>query len=143
MTDMSIRSIDDVAFGAELEPFVPDTSLAAAAAVADAVGWGAGARFKDHAQARREGLPGALVPGIMAMGFLTSMIHRWAPTARVEHIDTVFRAPLLADQPCTISAVVTDVDSDSGVVQLDLAVKNDAGETRVFGTANVRLPAGR
>ena len=139
---MSIDSIRDVTFGAELPAFEPDTSLAAAGTFADAVGWGRGGRFKDHERARKEGLPGALVPGIMAMGFLTSMIHRWAPTAQVEHIDTVFRAPLLADEPCTVTAVVTDLDEEQGLVQLDLTVKNPAGETRVFGTANVRLPTG-
>jgi len=137
---MPIETILDVEFGVELEPFVPDTSIAATGAFADAVGWGGGGRFKDHAQARQEGLPGALVPGIMAMGFLSSMIHRWAPTAQIEHIDTVFRAPLLADEACTLSAVVTDIDTDEGRVELDLSVKNPAGETRVFGTARVRLP---
>ena len=101
---------------------------------------GGGARFKDHEGARKEGLPGALVPGIMAMGFLTSMIHHWSPAARVRHVDTVFRAPLIADEPCELSAVVTDVDEDDGSVQLDLTVKNGAGETRVFGTAEISLP---
>ena len=139
---MAVETIMDVEFGSELEPFVPDTTLAATGAFADAVGWGGGGRFKDHEQARREGLPGALVPGIMAMGFLSSMIHRWAPPARIEHIDTVFRAPVMADEPCTIGAVVTDIDTDTGVVELDLSVKNEAGETRVFGTARVRLPTG-
>jgi len=137
---MAVETVADVDFGVELEPFVPDTSLAATGAFADAVGWGLGGRFKDHAQARREGLPGALVPGIMAMGFLTTMIHRWAPAAAIEHVDTVFRAPVLADEPCALSAVVTDIDTDTGVVELDLSVKNAAGETRVFGTARVRLP---
>ncbi|MCZ6657052.1 MAG: MaoC family dehydratase [Gammaproteobacteria bacterium] len=139
---MSIETIADVEFGAELEPFQPDTSLAATGPFADAVGWGDGGRFKDHERARKEGLPGALVPGIMAMGFLTSMIHRWSPVAKVEYIDTVFRAPVLADQPCTITAVVTDVSAEDGLIQLDLTVKNAADETRVFGTANVRLPLG-
>lgn len=138
---MSIRSIADVEFGMELQPFEPDTSLATTAAVADAVGWGGGGRFKDHDRAREEGLPGALVPGILAMGFLTSMIHRWSPAAKVERIDTVFRAPLLAEQACLLAAVVTDIDVDGGLVQLDLTVKNAAGETRVFGTADVRLPS--
>ena len=139
---MTIRTIGDVQFGAELEPFAPDTSLAATSAFAEAVGWGSGrgGRFSDHEAARKEGLPGALVPGIMAMGFLTSMIHRWSPVAEVTHVDTVFRAPLLADEPCTISAVITDVDEEEGVVQMDLTVKNEKDETRVFGTANVRLP---
>ena len=137
---MTIRSVQDVEFGAELPGFHPDTSLAVTGAFADAVGWGRGGRFKDHERARREGLPGALVPGIMAMGFLTSMIHRWSPAARVVHIDTVFRAPLIADEPCTLGGVVTDVDEATGAVQLDLTVKSSAGETRVFGTADVRVP---
>ena len=88
-TEMTVDTIMDVEFGAELEPFAPDTSLAATGAFADAVGWGGGGRFKDHEQARREGLPGALVPGIMAMGFLSSMIHRWAPAARIDYVEVV------------------------------------------------------
>lgn len=141
MTDtITVTSVQDVEFGAELPPFVPDTSLANTSAFADAVGWGRGGRFKSHERARKEGLPGALVPGIMAMGFLTSMIHQWSGAARVLHIDTVFRAPLLADETCTIAGVVTDIDEDTGSVQIDLTVKNEAGETRVFGTADVALP---
>ncbi len=137
---MTVETVHDVEFGTELPVFEPDTSLSITSAFASAVGWGGGGRFTNHDRARAEGLPGALVPGIMAMGFLTSMIHRWSSAARVEHIDTVFRAPLLADEPCTIAGVVTDVDEASGRVQLDLTVKNAAGETRVFGTADVRLP---
>jgi acyl dehydratase len=137
---MSIATIADVEFGAELPPFEPDTSLERTSAFAQAVGWGLGGRFSDHEKAKKEGFPGALVPGIMAMGFLTSMIHRWSQVAEVVHVDTVFRAPLVADQPCFINAVVTDVDEADGMVELDLTVKNEAGETRVFGTANVRLP---
>ena len=140
---MSINSIHDVEFGAELPTFEPDTSLVQTSAFARAVGWGGGSRggrFEDHEQARAEGLPGALVPGIMGMGFLTSTIHQWSPHAVVEHIDTVFRAPMLADEPCSIGAVVTDVDEDAGLVELDMTLKNSADETRVFGTARVRLP---
>lgn len=135
---MSVNRIEDVEFGAELPTFEPETDLDRVRAFADAVGW-RGARFDDHERARAEGLPGALVPGIMSMGFITTMIHRWSPRARVEYIDTVFRAPLLADEPCTLSAVVTDVDVGSGIVELDVSVKNAAGETRVFGNARVRI----
>ena len=67
------------------------------------------------------------------------MIHRW-PEGEVVKIDTVFRAPMLADKPLTISAIVTDIDEDEGLVELDLTIKNEADETRVLGTANVRLP---
>ncbi len=135
---MSITRIEDVEFGAELPTFEPDTSLDRVREFAGAVGW-LGARFDSHERARHEGLPGALVPGIMSMGFITTMIHQWSPRARVEYIDTVFRAPLLADEPCALIGVVTDVDFESGVIELDVSVKNTAGETRVFGNARVRI----
>ncbi|MEM7250510.1 MAG: MaoC family dehydratase [Pseudomonadota bacterium] len=137
---MSVKSIKDVEFGDELEPFAPDTTLVNTKAFADAVGYSGNGRFEDHEKAKAQGLPGALVPGIMGMAFLTGMIQRWSPVANIQKIDTVFRAPMLADQPLTISAVVTDMDPDEGRVELDLSIKNEADETRVFGTANVLLP---
>ena len=136
---MSVNTIHDVEFGTELPAFEPDTRIENTMAFAKSVGWG-GPRFVDHESARKEGFPAALVPGIMGMGFLTSAIHSWAPKGHVEHIDTVFRAPMLADTPAIISAVVTDIDEDEGLVELDMTVKNTKDETRVFGTAKVRLP---
>ena len=136
---MSVNTIHDVEFGTELPVFEPDTRIENTMAFAKSVGWG-GPRFEDHEGARKEGFPGALVPGIMGMGFLTSAIHSWAPSGNVEHIDTVFRAPMLADTPAIISAVVTDIDEEEGLVELDMTVKNTKDETRLFGTAMVRLP---
>ncbi|TDJ25453.1 MAG: hypothetical protein E2O59_11075 [Gammaproteobacteria bacterium] len=133
---MTINQISDVEFGEELPVFTPDTSLDNVRRFATAAGW-AGPRFTDHEAARAEGLPGALVPGIMSQGFLAAMIHRWAPEARIEKVDTVFRAPVIVDEPYTISGVVTDIDEETGRVEIDLTVNNEAGETRVFGTATV------
>ncbi len=136
---MPVATIRDVEFGVELPVFDPDTSLANVKAFANAAGWG-GPRFTDHEAARREGLPGALVPGIMSQGFLAAMIHRWAPEARITDVDTVFRAPVVVDEVYHINGVVTDIDEDTGSVEIDLTVTNEKGETRVFGTARVELP---
>lgn len=136
---MTVASIRDVEFGEELPVFEPDTSLANVRRFVSAAGWD-GLRFTDHEAARKEGLPGALVPGILSQGYLAAMIHRWAPDAAIDNVDTVFRAPVLVDQPYRISGVVTDVDEDEGRVEIDLTVTNEQGETRVFGTAQVRLP---
>ena len=135
---MTIKTLSDVGFGAQLPVFAPDTSLENVKRFARAAGWDR-PRFTDHAAARAEGLPGALVPGIMSQGFLSAMIHRWAPDAQVTNIDTVFRAPVIVDQTYSISGVVTDIDEDDGTVTIDLTVANEAGETRVFGTATVKL----
>jgi len=138
---MTVVTVADVEFGEELPVFEPDTSLDNVRRFTKAAGW-QGPRFTDHEAARREGLPGALVPGIMSQGFLAAMIHRWAPQAQIENVDTVFRAPVLVDVRHSISGVVTDIDAEAGTVEIDLTVVNEAAETRVFGTATVRLPLG-
>ena len=137
---MTVNSIADVEFGEELPAFEPDTTLANVKRFAVAAGWD-GPRFTDHEYARKEGLPGALVPGIMSQGFLSAMIHNWAPKAEVQSIDTVFRAPCVVDQKYFINGVVTDIDEDSGLVEIDLTVTNEADETRVFGTAKAVIPS--
>jgi hypothetical protein len=96
-------------------------------------------RFVDHAQARKEGLPGAIVPGIMSQGLLVAAIHSFAPGCEIENIDTVFRAPVLVDSKPTVRVVVTDLDVAARTLALDLTITNEAGETRVAGTASVRL----
>lgn len=137
---MTISTIADVEFGEELPALTPDTSLANVKRFAVAAGWDR-PRFTDHEAARKEGLPGALVPGIMSQGFLSAMIHQWAPQAEVRLVDTIFRAPCIVDESYKISGVVTDIDEDSGEVEIDLTVTNEADETRVFGTAKILLPA--
>ncbi len=136
---MTIARITDVEFGAQLPVFAPDTGMDNVRRFARAAGWDR-PRFTDHAAARAEGLPGALVPGIMSQGFLSAMIHRWAPDAQIVNVDTVFRAPVVVDEAYRINGVVTDIDEDESKVVVDLTVTNEAGETRVFGTATVKLP---
>ena len=138
---MTVQLISDVEFGEELPDFNPDTSLTASRVFAEAAGYAGSGRFEDHEKARAQGLPGALVPGIMGIGFFTRMIHEWAPLSTVKQIDTVFRAPVLADHEHTVTAVVTDIDEDNCEIVLDLSIKNERDETRVFGTATVMLPS--
>ena len=137
---MAISSITEVEFGEDLPAFEPDTSLETVKTFAKLVGWG-GARFSDHEAARKEGLPGAMVPGILSQGYLVAMIHAWAPDAEVKAIDTVFRAAVIADETHTINGVVTDINEEDRLVEIDITVANEKGETRVFGTASVEIPA--
>ena len=133
---MTIDKLSEIEFGETLPSFTPDTSLENVTQFVLAAGWDS-LRFTNHEAARAQGLPAALVPGIMSQGFLSAMIHRWAPNAEIKKIDTVFRAPCLVDDTYNINGVVTDIDTDNGTVEIDLTVTNSAQETRVFGTANV------
>jgi hypothetical protein len=80
-----------------------------------------------------------MVPGILSQGYLVAMIHNWAPDAEIRAIDTVFRAPVIADDEHKITGVVTDINEDEHLVEIDITVTNAKGETRVFGTASVRI----
>lgn len=137
----SIATVADVEFGTELPTFEPDISLANVSRFAKAADWNA-PRFTDHEKARAEGFPAAIVPGIMSQGFFGAMIHRWADAAQILSVDTIFRAPVLVDSVCAIKGVVTDIDEESGEVEIDLTLVNEKSETRVLGTAKIRLPLG-
>ena len=128
-----------VEFGDEFE-VTPDVSMETVRAFVKAARmdfW----RFTDHEKARNEGgLPGAIVPGILSQGILAAAIHRFVPGGTLEKIDTVFRAPVIVDSSPLARGVVTHVDEDEGTAELDLTLVNEAGETRVLGTAVVKLP---
>lgn len=135
---MAPRSFGDVELGDDLPEVHPDVSIENVKRFAKASGHMAG-RFIDHEQAKKEGLPCAIVPGVMSQGLLAAMIHNWAPGSRILKIDTVFRAPVLVDSKPVCRGAVTDIDADTRSVEIDLLIVNEAEETRVLGTATVRL----
>jgi acyl dehydratase len=135
---MSGRSHSDVEFGEELPALEPDVSLENVKRFVRAAGMSF-ERFTDHEAARREGLPGAIVPGIMSQGILAALIHRWAPGARILRIDTVFRAPILVGSRPRATGVITDKNDAESTVEIDLTIQNEAHESPVVGTATVAL----
>jgi acyl dehydratase len=138
MSDPTPKKFEDIEFGEDLPTTLPDVSLSNVKVFAKAAKMEAG-RFIDHEDARQNGLPGAIVPGIMSQGILVALVHAWAPNAEVLNVDTIFRAPLLVDSKPTASGVVTDIDEDARVIEIDLMVKNEKGETPVVGTARITL----
>lgn len=125
-------------FGEELPALEPDVSLENVKRFVRAAGMSF-ERFTDHEAARREGLPGAIVPGIMSQGILAALIHRWAPGARILRIDTVFRAPILVGSRPRATGVITDKNDAESTVEIDLTIQNEAHESPVVGTATVAL----
>jgi acyl dehydratase len=127
---------DDIELGDDLPVEHPDLSLASVTRFTEGSEMRF-PRFLDHEAARAEGLPGALVPGLMSQGFLLALLHRWAPGCTVHKIDTVFRGPLVVETTAEVTGAVTDIDEDAGTVEVDLTVVDDNGRTVVVGTAIV------
>ncbi len=135
---MSGLSFDSIEIGDDLPETKPEVSMARVREFCKSAGHYF-SRFTDHEKARKQGLQSAIVPGIMSQALLASIIHGWAPGSDIEMIDTVFRAPIPVDSQPIFRGVVTDVDADTRRVELDLTIVNEAGETRVMGTARVRI----
>jgi len=138
MSQIPDKPFEDVEFGEDLPEVDVDVSLDNVKVFAKASLMLA-PRFTDHEEAKKAGLPGAIVPGIMSQGILVAAIHAWAPNATVLNVDTIFRAPLLVDSKPVASGVVTDIDDESKVIEIDLTLRNEKGETPVVGTAKVTL----
>ncbi len=135
---MTSRSFDDVELGDDLPELQPDVSMERVQRFCKSANMTFD-RFTDHEGARKQGLPGAIVPGIMSQALLTTLVHRWAPGCEVRKMDTVFRAPVLVDSKPTCRGVITGTDPAERCVEIDLTVVNEAGETRIVGTSTVKL----
>tara|TARA_B100000579_G_C22705324_1_gene791797 strand:- start:474 stop:890 length:417 start_codon:yes stop_codon:yes gene_type:complete len=134
----AISSFDDVELGDELPTETPDVSMEQVTRFCHSAKH-LFERFTDHDAARKEGFPGAIVPGIMSQGLLAAMIHKWAPGCVIKSIDTVFRGSLIVDSTITMTGAVTDTDDDDRTVELDLTISAEDGRTGVIGTAMVQF----
>jgi len=100
-------------------------------------------RFTDDAYARSEGLPGAIIPGNMSLGFLSRMVTEFFPTGTLRNLTANFRATVPHNTPLICSGVVTEKQDEQGqhLVFCDILMSNEAGDRYVQGTAQVALPA--
>ena len=102
-------------------------------------------RFTDDAYARSEGLPGAIIPGNMSLGFLSRMVTEFFPTGTLHNLTANFRATVPHNTPLICSGVVTEKQEEEGrnLVFCDILMSNEDGDRYVQGTAQVSMPARR
>ena len=100
-------------------------------------------RFTDSDAAEKAGLPGPIVPGIMAMAIMTRLLTDWAGPQSIKDLDVVFRQPVPHHQPLSVSATVTDTRVEDGeyLVECDVMMTGAQGERYVGGKAVVTLPS--
>ena len=108
--------------------------------------WGVGTdpnRFTDGEVARREGLPGAMVPGAMNSAMMSQLLTGWSPSVILKKLDVVFRQVVLHDTPLRIKGIVTDKEVVMGEPRLecDVFMEDEEGSPLVIGRATVSLPS--
>lgn len=99
-------------------------------------------RFTDDEVAKAQGLPGAIVPGAMSMGYLAQFLSQWADGGSLKKLDVVFRQLVLHERPLRLVGVVTDKNQvgDENQVECDVYLEGADGERLVSGKGTVVLP---
>ena len=98
-------------------------------------------RFSSREEARAEGLPDQILPGVMSMGLLARLLLRNCPQARVTRIGTTFRGLVIAEQKATLHAMITEKNESETTCEVDLWLQTEAGERNVLGTATLDFRA--
>jgi len=99
-----------------------------------------GPRFFSDEVARKEGLPGQILPGNMSMALLSRMLTDWLPDARLEKLGVTFRGVVQPGKPIVCSGFVTDRRESDGGLELECdLILEQGGERRITGLAVLRL----
>ena len=102
-----------------------------------------GQRFYSDEVARKEGLPGQILPGNMSLALLSRTLLEWLPEARLEKIGATFRGIVVPSHPIRVTGFVTEArdEGDRVVLECDLVLECQ-GERRVTAVAVASLPRG-
>jgi acyl dehydratase len=101
-----------------------------------------GQRFFSDEVARKEGLPGQILPGNMSLALLSRALLDWLPGSRMDKLGATFRGIVRPGKPIRITGFVTDTREEGGrvVVECDLVLECE-GERRVTAVAVASLPS--
>lgn len=99
-----------------------------------------GQRFYSDDVARKEGLPGQILPGNMSMALLARMVSDWLPEARLAKLGVTFRGIVVPGKPIVCSGFVTDRRAHHGRLELDCdVILEQGGERRITGLAVIEI----
>lgn len=105
-----------------------------------------GGRFLSDEAARREGLPGQIVPGNLSLALFSRLLGSATENASIRRLSATYRSIVRPGVPLVLRAVVTEkhVGEEGDFVACDLLLENGDGDRLVTGTATIALrrPAG-
>ncbi len=87
-----------------------------------------------------EGYPGLVIAGPLLGDWLTQCVLEWLDgDGDLVSFEYSNRLASYIGETLTVGGSVTAIEKDSGVVELELAVRNEAGDIITPGTARVRF----
>jgi acyl dehydratase len=100
-----------------------------------------GGRFLSEEAARKEGLPGQIVPGNMSLALFSRLLGGSTEGAAIRRLSATYRSIVRPGVPLVLRAVVTEkhVGEKGDFVECDLLLENAEGDRLVTGTATIVL----
>lgn len=134
---------EDVDLGDEVGPLVLEASDDGVLEFCRVWGNDAPSRFTDAEIAKRDRMPGPIVPGIMSMAIMARLFTDWAGPEALKDLDLVFRQPVPHNSPLSIAATITDTRQEGGenILECDVLMTGPEGQRYVGGKALVSLPS--
>lgn len=134
---------EDMDLGDEIGPLEVEASDQQVAAFCRIWDHETPSRFTDPDLARKSGLPGPILPGIMSMAIMARLFTNWAGPGALRDMDVVFRQPVPHNKPLTVTATITDTRRENGenIIECDIFLTGADGEQYVGGKAILSLPS--
>ena len=142
MSSSEVRYYEDVDLGDEIGPLtkaISDQAVTEFCRVSEAP---IPNRFTDEGTAKKLGLSGPIVPGVMSMAIIAQFLTSSSASGSLKHLDLVFRQPV-PHRPVILSAVITDKREESGeyLVECDVYMRNEESGNLIGGKAILSLPS--
>ena len=137
-----MNNFEEINIGDTLGPLELFVSKDQCRAYARTMGMGEGAgRFTDDEAARKEGLPGMILPGNMSLGLLSKLVTDWIglSDAWLTRMSTTYRVPVQPDHTVTIHGFITNKNPADRTAEIDVWMENEESERLVTGTATVQF----
>ena len=96
-------------------------------------------RFNSDEQAKKEGLAGPIIPGVMSMALITKVLTDWGTGAKFKLLDEIFSQVVPQEESIRAYAVITDKDEDNNTIELDVYIEPIEGQPYVRGRASLEL----
>jgi len=136
-----VKTFADVHIGDTLGPVHQFVSKDQCRKYANSAGLPA-ARFTDDEGARKEGLPGMILPGNMSLGLLSKLVTDWIGAdgdARMIRLSTTYRVPVQPDHTLTLQGFITHATEAERTAEIDVWIENEEAERLVTGTATLQF----
>ena len=137
-----MNSFEEINIGDTLGPLELFVSKDQCRAYAKTIGFGEIAgRFTDDEAAKKEGLPGMILPGNMSLGLLSKLVTDWigSRNAWLSRMSTTYRVPVQPDHTITIHGFITNKNLEDRTAEIDVWIENEEAERLVTGTATVEF----